>query len=102
MGFNKVNTENFDFKGIILPKIKIAQNVLTLRPSKMWMSLFLHRNGFREILHYIICSPNGFSDSLQWKGAVRMRAQTADKSITKSTSNLHVSSPLMSCETLDV
>ncbi len=36
------------------------------------MSLFLQRNTFGEILHYIICSPK---DPLQGMGAVRMKVQ---------------------------
>ncbi len=39
---------------------------------------FFHWNLLGEILHYITCSP---MDPLQWMGAVRMRAQTADKNI---------------------
>ncbi len=38
-------------------------------------------NRFAEMYHYITCSP---MDALQWMGAVRMRDQTADKTITVS------------------
>ncbi len=56
-----------------LPKIaNLLKN--TLRLTKM--SLFRHQNSFGEILHYITCSS---MDPLQWMGANRMRAQTADK-----------------------
>ncbi len=62
----------FDYKIMLkeyTPKLRFCENALTLRPSKMYMSLFLHMNRFEEIMHYITCSP---MDPLQWMGAVRM------------------------------
>ncbi len=59
--------------------IQLRMFVLTLRPSKMKMSLFLYQNRFGEIEHYITCS---LMDPLQWMGAVRITVQTADKNIT--------------------
>ncbi len=57
------------------------------------MSVFLHRNIFKEIDHYITCLS---MDPLQWMGAVRMSVQTADKNITViNTTSVH---QLTSCE----
>ncbi len=65
-------------KGIVHPKRKFAGNLLTLRPSKMQMSLFLHQI-WRNVALYHYGSA---MDPLQWMGAVRMRVQTTDKNIT--------------------
>ncbi len=62
----------------ILNKNENLLKILTLRPSKMKICLFLHCNSvFSNLaLHLGICS---LMDPLQWMGAVRMRVQTADK-----------------------
>ncbi len=67
----------------VILRISSLQNendeyLLTHRPFEMQMSLILHRNSLGEIyrLAFITCSP------MESMGAVRMRAQTADKNIT--------------------
>uniref|UniRef100_A0A672LWT1 NudC domain-containing protein 3 n=1 Tax=Sinocyclocheilus grahami TaxID=75366 RepID=A0A672LWT1_SINGR len=42
---------------IVHPKMKTAKNVLALRLSEKWMSLFLHQIRFGEMHHYITRSP---------------------------------------------
>ncbi len=66
----------------------------TIRPSELWMILFLHRNRDGGIKHYINCSR---MDPLQWMGAVRMRVQTSDKNIT-IIHKLSPVNPLISCD----
>ncbi len=63
----------------------------------MQIHLFVHRNRFGEILHYITCSP---MDPLQRMGAVRIRDQTADKKHYSNPQVIHTIwvHQLMSCE----
>ncbi len=76
----------------IYPCINILSNVIffsnhivlkgAFSPSPLghaWCRWVLHQDRFGEIQHYISCSQ---MDPLQWRGAARMRVQTADKNIT--------------------
>ncbi len=57
---SQLETRVFFFLGLF--GVTFAENVLTLKPSKMYMTLCLFRNRLR-ILHYITCS---LIDPLQW------------------------------------
>ncbi len=60
----------------------MSENVLTLRPSKMYMRcLFIRTDLDKFSITSLV--------PLQWMGAVRMRVQTADKNITKIHTTLH-------------
>uniref|UniRef100_A0A8C1NG72 Atypical kinase COQ8A, mitochondrial n=1 Tax=Cyprinus carpio TaxID=7962 RepID=A0A8C1NG72_CYPCA len=58
---------NIHFKGIIYQKYTFADILLTLRPSKMYMSFFLHPNIFymNPVLH--VCNKQIHQDVLKFK-----------------------------------
>ncbi len=76
------------FKRIVHPKV----NICSIPTHSQATSRFLHLNRLVEMYYYISSSP----DPLQWMGAVKMRVQTADKTITI----IHMSPvhQLMSCD----